>query len=596
MHLPPSPLRRAGCLAAGAVLAWSTGAGAQAADSARACPAGRISEIFVDNGSIFSASRGDLDPRFQLAYTLVNRAHIRTRQAFIRREILFREGDCLDQAVLEDSERILRSASFIADADVFAVPQPDGSVHVVVQTRDEWSFRLEPQLQGDEGVGLRGVEVREDNLFGRGHRVSGYIRDQDGDRVYGGAVGTRQLFGTQLDAELSLERTPVGYAVRERISYPFRGETGRWAVRQQLEHAERNFVFWVPDDDGIPRRWLFPERRRTLDLGTVYRLGGRGQQTLVGMALSGAWAEYPSDSLQAPEGVERDSLPPELRRMSGLDTLSTLRLVLLAGQRSVRFQRRRGLDAVRGSEDVRVGGEVELGVGRSLPGFSDDDDLAVQLGVAAAGELPGGVFAGGRATWEGRRDFAAAEGEEEWRDLFGQAGVWAYWRPGPESGHTWVVSGTVAGGWRTTLPFQLTLGSRAGLRGFARHVAVGERRAVATLEHRAFLGWPFPRLFDLGTAAFVDVGKIWAGGDPFAEPRPLHASVGAGLRIAFPPGSRRTYRVDVAVPVAPELRAGGVEVSFGVGQAVGRGAEEEDTQLRRSARRAMSASALSFPN
>jgi hypothetical protein len=201
-----------------------------------------------------------------------------------------------------------------------------------------------------------------------------------------------------------------------------------------------------------------------------------------------------------------------------------------------------------------------------------------------------------RAVGDGQRLYDAPPGSSEWRNLFAQADVWAYWRPGEESRHTVVLAAAGDAGWRTTLPFQLTVGSRVGLRGFARHVAVGERRVVGTLEHRAFLGWPFPRLFDLGTAAFVDVGKIWSGGDPYARPTPLFASVGGGLRLAFPPGSRRTYRLDLAFPLAPDFRPVQLEVSFGVGQAVGRRAVEDDPQLRRSSRRALSASALSFPN
>ena len=87
----------------------------------------------------------------------------------IRRELLFRVGDCYVPALLEDSERILRSLSFIADADVFGVRQPDGTQHVVVETRDEWSVRLEPQWDSDEGsLALTGVELREDNLLGTG--------------------------------------------------------------------------------------------------------------------------------------------------------------------------------------------------------------------------------------------------------------------------------------------------------------------------------------------------------------------------------------------------------------------------------------------
>jgi hypothetical protein len=584
--------------------AWFPVAGAPAANGQPAvCSTGTVSEIFVDNGSVFEVGSEDLDPRFNWAYRSANRMHVRTRETVIRRELLFREGDCYVPALLQDSERILRSLSFIADADVFAIRQPDATYHVVVETRDEWSMRVEPQWDNDDGgMALTGVELREDNLLGRGQRVSAYFKESQGERVYGADVGTRQLFGTTLDAELGVARTPVGVSVVQRLSYPFRGENGRWAFRQQIEHLERNFEFFVPREDGPGvRRRFFAEERRSFDVGTVMRLGRRGNLTMFGLALAGEWTEYPRDYLSTDGGGDQPMRQqvspgePTVPVVTGLDTVRSVRAVFLAGQRNVYFQRRRALDAVRGAEDVRLGVEAEFAVGRSLAAFSDDDDLMVDVGFSLAGAPFRGIVAGVRATASGRRDYGAEAGSFEWRSVFGQADGWAYWRPSEESRHTFVAAGSIVGGWRTTVPFQLTLGNRAGLRGFPTHAYPGERRMVGTLEHRAYLGWPYARLFDLGTAVFVDVGKMWAGGDTFGVNSPVAASVGAGLRLAFPPGSRRTYRLDVAVPVTAGYRVSDVVFTFGVGQAVGRD-RGDDSQLRRSNRRALSASVFNFPH
>ncbi len=596
-----SCLRRpAPALAAALALAAAVPAAAQ--EGAGACPGGRISEIFVDNRSVFDVGGADLDDRFNWAYRSANRMHVRTRERVIRRELLFEVGECYVPELLADSERILRNLSFIAEADVFAVPQPDGTRHVVVETRDEWSTRLEPQWDSDDGsVQVTGVELREDNLFGTGQHASAYFKEQQGERVYGASLGTRQLLGTRLDAEVGVAKTPVGVSVVQRLAYPFRGENGRWAFREQIEHLERNFVIYVPSsEDGAVRRRYFEEERRSFDVGTVMRLGRRGRLTLFGLALAGEWTEYPRDYLSADGGGDERAMqqvsPTEpVPVVTGLDTISSMRVVFLAGQRNVWFERRRALDAVRGTEDVRLGVEAEVAVGRSLEAFSDDDDLLVDLGFSIAAAPVRGLLAGFSARGEGRRDFGADSGSFEWRNLFGQADAWAYWRPSEESRHTVVAAVRAVGGWRTTVPFQLTMGNRAGLRGLPTHAWPGERRVVASLEHRAYLGWPYARLFDLGTAVFVDAGKMWAGGDTFGMSSPVQASAGFGLRAAFPPGSRRTYRIDVAVPVTRGVEGRGLVVTLGVGQAIGR-AREDDAQLRRSSRRALSASLFSFPN
>jgi hypothetical protein len=51
----------------------------------------------------------------------------------------------------------------------------------------------------------------------------------------------------------------------------------------------------------------------------------------------------------------------------------------------------------------------------------------------------------------------------------------------------------------------------------------------------------------------------------------------------------------VAIPVASGYSARDVVFTFGVGQAVGRD-RGDDSQLRRSSRRSLSASLFSFPN
>ncbi|MDP9348107.1 MAG: hypothetical protein M3P24_03045 [Gemmatimonadota bacterium] len=568
---------------------------ATSAQASPECPEGRISHVFVDNHAVFDASDPGLDPRFARLYRTVNRLHVPTREGVIRREILFREGDCYSPELLLDSERLLRNTAFIADADIYGVRQADETYHVIVDTEDEWSTRVEPEINSREG-GLGGVKLREDNLLGSGQRVTAFVGEDLDVPVYGGSYQTPQLLGSSLDAEVSVEKTPNGTRGEQAVAYPFRGESGRWAFRQRFGHSENYFQYRLPREDRR-LRVLFPERRRSLDVGGVFRLGRRGSLTLFGLALAGEWIAYPGEVLLR---RGRDSVPQDPRiagpaTAMGLDTVANVRAVFLVGQRNVHFVRRRALDAVRGTEDVRLGVEAELGMGRSLAPFSTDDDLAVDLGLFLARELPGGVVSGGRVVLEGKRDFGAGAEPGEWRNVFGQLAAWSYWRPSPESRHTLVAALDAAGGWRVSVPFQTTLGAWAGLRGYPRHAFTGHRRAVLSLEDRVYWGGPFPQLFDLGSAVFLDVGRSWRGGDPYGEDTPFHASAGVGLRVAFPPGSRRTYVLDAALPVRSGAGLGDMVVSVGIGQAIGRD-HRDDRQIRRSSRRALSASLFSFPN
>ena len=514
----------------------------------------------------------------------------------IRRELVFAEGDCYDPEVLGESERIVRAAPFIADVDIYGIRQPDGSYHVIVDTRDEWSTRLEPQTESGSGLELSGVSLREDNLFGMGRQLSVFALRRYDERTYGATYATPQLLGTRWDAGAAVGRSPVGPFFAQVLAYPFLGDKGRWAFRQQTRQSAFFFEYFVPGDNGLVTV-LLPEQRRTVDIGGVYRIGSRGRITLLGAALAGEHITYP-DGARFADSVHQDTrgVPPPSTLREGFRSTSAVRALLLLGQRNVGFVRRRSLDTVHGTEDVRLGVEAEATLGHTLGMLSENQGPSVELGLFAATELASGLLTGGQLTVEAKREGETMPERSDWNDVFGQLDGWAYWRPTPDSRITVVAALSAVGGWHTTVPFQLTLGGGSGLRGYPRHLYPGGQRVVASLEHRTYLSWPLPDLFDLGIVNFVDFGRIWAGDVRFGETSPYRTSVGIGLRSAFPPGSPRTFRVDLALPIQRGVHVGDFGVRIGIGQAIGPHAVRYDPQLRRSSRRELSTSLFTYPN
>ena len=55
-------------------------------------------------------------------------------------------------SVLAESERILRDYDFISEVDIYPVEMPDGDVHVVVDTEDEWTTKFTARVDLDEGA------------------------------------------------------------------------------------------------------------------------------------------------------------------------------------------------------------------------------------------------------------------------------------------------------------------------------------------------------------------------------------------------------------------------------------------------------------
>lgn len=576
--------------ATGALASWLCGAGTIAAQEA-ACTEGRIAEIVIDNNSVFDLSDPGLEGRFSWAYRIANGLHFRTRPEVIERELLFEVGDCYDVELLRDSERLIRGFGFIARVDIHEVRQADDRVQVVVDTQDEWSTKVDIGVGADEGrPRFEGARLVEDNLLGTGRRAGLFFDQSEYERIYGMEYVAPQLFSTRSDLALQVARTEVGYSVHQSVAYPFVGEDGRVAWRQKVERRDRYFELFMPDDtDRLARIWM-PTRREQVELAGAFRWGGRRyRHALIGGALVGERINYPGLPIFA-DSAERPVVPSDVLRPEW-QPISTARAMLLLGGRSVEFVRRQAVETVNGVEDLQLGMEGEISIGPTIPFASKEHDLALAGGFSVAMEPRPEIALGGQIAVDGRRNLSAAADTPAWGDVTAEVDGWAYLRGRRDSPNTVVASVSAVGGWNPSSPFQLTLGGDAGLRGFPRHLDPGGRRIVTSIEHRRFFGWPFRDLLDLGGVVFVDAGKIWPGDVPFGVESPVRAAAGIGIRAAFPPGSRQTFRADFGIPIFGHEGVRGFVVSVGTGQVIGRRqVTRRDPQIVRSARYALTSS------
>jgi hemolysin activation/secretion protein len=138
------------------------------------------------------------------------------------------------------------------------------------------------------------------------------------------------------------------------------------------------------------------------------------------------------------------------------------------------------------------------------------------------------------------------------------------------------------GGWRVSSPYQLTLGGAEGVRGYHEELFPGARRVVLTTEHRGYFGRPLPDLLDLGFTLFADAGRIWGGDVPYGRDSPWRSSVGAGLRVGFPAGTRGVVRVDFALPIEPGVGSKDVVIRVSLIELLGVGGNFQDHQMQRS--------------
>ena len=562
------------------------------------CPTGPISFIYIDNHSIFDTSEPGLDKRFGWAYRIANSLHVRTKRRVIERELLFGPGDCFDQYLLDETERLLRSYQFLSQVDLFGVPQPDGSYHVVVETQDQWSTQVDLRVAFDKGLQMEGIRLRETNFLGTGQEVGLFYVDRDVTRDYGVSYRTPQLAGTRWDLAGALGRTRAGTIARQVVAYPFVGEVGHWAARQSFTREDQFFDYITVDSSReSSEHLLVPVREKMFDFGLGVRLGARGNLTVLGAMFSYEELTYPGVPQITVGNNFDERIPADSQTAARLggqtQQLGAIRFGVLVGQRNVWWVKRRGFDSLRGQQDIPLGAEAGFAFARSIPSLERDDDLIANIRLYTGIEYGDALFIG-RARADVRRDFDAVEAAREWEDLYAETELLNYWKPSSLPRHTFVLRAAGTAAWNTRTPFQLTLGGDRNLRGYREERFPGGRRIVINAEDRIYFGWPWREVIDLGATIFVDAGRMWRGDVPFGRDSEWRATGGFGLRGSFPAGSRSSFRIDVAAPLS-DFRPANFRVILSAGELLGiAGANVPDVQLLRSRKEGVSGELFRF--
>jgi len=522
-----------------------------AATPAAVCPAGVISSIDVDSRPIYDPESTTIAP-LAWTYRTLNLLHINTSEAFIRRELLFKEGDCFDPFLISESYRLIDSHGFMFMEEITDEDDGAGGRRVHVATRDEWSTKVDLGVNYDAGFNLERFQATEENLLGRGifGEYTYYKRRETKTQSFG--VRTPRFFGRS-DAGMAGGVSRAGRFFEQYLRYPFVGEAGRIGVREGFNRTTDYFAYST-DGAEVFSQVLVPVRREQIELSGAYRFGAAGRSVILGAGIT--W-----DEVSFPDGPEiifddfdvRDPLPgtppPELARQ--LRESAATRVSLHLGTRRFRYVEYTGLDDLRHTELIGLGMFAGASVGRTIGilqqrGAPHEDDIYTRGTLSFA--VPAGLsLLSFGATVEARH---VSEG---WRDILLDADMAAYGRIGALPSHTLFLRVSGASGWETTLPYQLSLGGREGVRSLAEDRYPGGRMLRFVLEDRVALPWP-SNTADLGLTLFSDLGRVWPGDSPYGIDSDWQSALGFGLRIGLPRSTRHIYRTDIAFPIG---RTGG---------------------------------------
>ena len=483
-----------------------------------------IGEILIDNANVFDLRDPKDDTKL---FRLADHLHARTRQQIIRWTLLFKPGDKYQRRVLEESERVLRQASYFYDASVEPVAYHDGKVDVLVKTRDVWTFDPAISYGRSGGTNSTNFGFQELNIFGYGAAVQ-VGRSSNVDRTQSEiALSDGNLEGSRVALSALYSINSDGYQHDLFVDRPFYALDSHWTGGFAAQDDLRTDSLY--DLGNITDQ--FQERD---EIAHVY--GGWSHGLQDGWSSRYTFgATYDDREFYSQPLWSGAFLVPEDRKL----VYPWMRYELVQDD----FLKYHNYNQIDRTEDFALGTHVMTQLGWSDSAFGANINGLVYSGLASYGLVTThGETLLLTSTVNGRLEHGTPE------DAVLSANVHYFLKQSEKS--TFYAGIDAAAGRNLDIDDQILLGGDNGLRGYPLRYQDGTARALLTLEQRYYTDWyPF-RIARVGAAAFMDVGRTW-GSAPLATPSlGMLKDIGFGLRLGMArSGLGNVIHVDLAFPL-----------------------------------------------
>lgn len=485
-----------------------------------------IGEIQVLPQDIFDLD----DPKENnVLFRFANALHIVTRPGVVRRMLLFKSGEPVSLHVIEETERLLRNNRQLYDVCIRPIAWNDGVVDIEVRTRDTWSLDPGISFSRTGGTNSTGIGFREENLLGTGTSI-GYSRKSDVDRTGTEfSIGNQHMFGGWTAINYTHSDLDDGEAQSASIARPFYSLDTRWAASLVAVTDDR--IESVYSGGNIIGQYRHQQKAAEVSGGWSKGLvDGWTRRYSVGL-------NYRDDQY----GLEPGRTPPSELPADQKLVAPFLRYDVIE-DRIEKFNNR---NLIGRPEYFLTGFSSSAQLGYAFAGLGSTSEQWLYSGRVTNGyEFSGDHVLLTSAAFSGQ----SGSKDSEMQALGGAASYYA-----PQGKRTlFYAAVSLDTVFSADLANQLLIGGDNGLRGYPLRYQTGEHKVLLTVEERFYTDWyPF-RLFRIGAAAFLDVGRAW-GGDAVNQDDPgWLANVGFGLRvISARSSSGSVWHVDLAFPISP---------------------------------------------
>ncbi|MFH1283397.1 MAG: hypothetical protein ABII27_07010 [bacterium] len=499
-----------------------------------------IGEIKIQNKSIYDFDREDLP---FMPYGIINKLHIVTRDRIIRRELLFRTGDELDRNVIAETERRLRSFSFIRVADINLEHAENNKMNAVVYTQDSWTTEPQISIGGGGGKARYAFGVEEKNFLGLGKELGLFYANDENDSI------SRQLFYN--DPHF----LPGHWKLESFFSNIDEGSMNMISVLRPYYKLDTN---WAADVNWVNNN---VEEDIYLNNETIASFSHAGYKTEV----SASNNIYTGNLTAYRAGLGFNN---ETNNFYGLESAS---ITALPGNYEIKgplvsFQRLhydyikvKNVNTFMKDEDYNLGQDIKIKYVYGSEDFGIEKD-ASYISLKNSNGL-----------YFGKENFLLAELkanglylDKKPRNLVAESKISYYNRI--FSNQTLGLNMTGIFGKNLDINNQVVLGGLNGLRGYPAREFTGNKGLLFSLEDRIFWAEEYLSIVGVGGVVFFDSGFAWDKGESISI-SDLKSDIGFGFRFALPRSCEAiVFRLDFAYALDKVRDEDRFVISFGSGQ------------------------------
>ena len=467
-------------------------------------------------------------------YGLANDLHVVTKENVVRNELLFKEGDSLDQDITAETERNLRQLDFLDENRIRIDTVAIDSVDIHIYTQDQWSTVVSYIVESGGGYTQLGGSIEEVNFLGLGKMLYAEgIHESDVGWAWSFLYDDPQLFGSRWKSYAGFSTGPLLNSIKASIYRPYISIDTRWAggfggyywdETQRLFHKGIEISRLKYKTEGayinVSRAFGKRYRRRSIEIGF----------------------DYQKREFKPIEGQTTTPLPDDELIMA---------TSLTGSLENIKYVKTKQINRFRRTEDLKMGWVADVTVTRvGFPVAKGEKRWEVDLEYRHAFQLFKSHFLFSYIGYQ----------TQFFKNTIGRFMLRYYAKIFPMQTWAFNMQWKVADELEESRQF--LLGGNSGLRGFRAREFSGDKKFVMNLENRIFTSI---NLFTLsfGGVVFFDAGHVWKRTQRI-NLKQINYSVGFGLRIGFTKGAGApVMRIDFGYPLSEKR---GLGISFGVGQ------------------------------